>query len=198
MLLNSTSSSNETVVSICENCTNLIADEDIFNNETNMERVYENNNNNNNNYTLLTTRKTDTNYRLLFVIISGPLLALIVLLIAIAFLIRYFRRSHRSYSTHNKNKTGSQHRKTTKTSKDTSNTNTPAVLYTRLKPSETLSTIDSDTTNTYDNSLINDDYVQLLPKPISQTAFQENIIVEDDEESAYATVKHSNETEYFS
>jgi hypothetical protein len=180
--------SNETILPIGDNGTNLPPDEDL-NNETSTAFI------SNHNSTLMQSKTSRSNYRPLLMIITGLLLALIILLISIVFLIRYVRRSHGSYST-SSNRIGLFHRRkrssTPATSNDTSNT--PAVLYSRLKSAPPSIIIDADMTNPLDNSITNDDNVQLLPQSINQTSLHENIPIENDEEEPfYATLKLPNE-----
>jgi hypothetical protein len=158
--------SNETIVPICENCTDLIADEDLINNETNTETISEQN------AALISKKKSGRSYRTLLIFVSGPLLALIILLTGAFVLFRYVR--HRgSYSTRAKQSS------TTGASNET--LSTPAVIYTRLKAPPSSIKMDGDMID------LSDDNVQLLPQFMN---IHESIINEDEEdESLYATVK---------
>ncbi len=180
--------SNETAVPICDNCTNLISDEDLLNNETNTEYIYDHNKTS-------IEKKSRSSYRLLLMLATGPLLALAILLIGTVFLIRYVRRSHGSYSTRNSSRIGSFNRRkrssTTTSSNDQSNV--PAVLYTRLKSPPPSVIIDGNMTHPFDNLMTNDDNIQLLSQLRNQTNVHENIITEDEEEPLYATLKLPNE-----
>jgi len=182
--------SNETTVPICNNCTNLKPDEDLPNNETNTEYIYNQTNN-----TLIGKEKTHSNYRLLLMLATGLLLALAILLIGIVFLIRYVRRSHGSYSTRTSSGIGSFNRikRSSTTAPSNDQSNIPAVLYSRLKSPPPSIIIDGDMTHPFDNLTTNDDNVQLLPQSRNETNMHENIITEDEQEPLYATLKLPNE-----
>jgi hypothetical protein len=126
--------------------------------------------------------------------ITGSLLALAIFILAIVFLVRYFRRSRGSYTTHS-NIIGSSRRKkrssTVTTSIDSSSA--PSVLYSRLKSSPPSIIIDTDMSHPFDNSTTIDDNVQLLPQSINQIKLHENLIPEDEEESLNARLKVPNE-----
>lgn len=161
--------SNGTIVPICENCTDLIPDEDLNSTETISEQ----------NAALISKKTSGRSYRTLLIFISGPLLALIILLTGAFVLFRYVR--HRgSYSTrHIRAKQSS----TTGGSNET--LSTPAVIYTRLKAPPSSIKMDGDMID------LSDDNVQLLPQFMN---IHESIINEDEEdESLYATVKLPNE-----
>jgi hypothetical protein len=160
-----------------------ISDEDLLNNETNTD-----------NNTLIQNKSQRPAYRPPLIMITGSLLALAIFILAIVFLVRYFRRSRGSYTTHSniigpsrRNKRSS----TATTSIDTSSA--PSVLYRRLKSSPPSIIIDADMSHPFDNSTAIDDNVQLLPQSINQIKLHENMIPEDEEEPLYATLKVPNE-----
>jgi hypothetical protein len=169
---NSTNPSNETIIPICDNCTNIIADEDLLINETSTDFI-------------LTKSKTQrSNSQRFLMMVTVPLLASVILIIGSIFLIRHVRRSRGSYAI----RTSRRAKPTSTPSPNTSNP--PSVLYTRLIPSPPSITMDADMTLPFDNSIIIDDNVQLLP---NSTNIHENIITEDEEDGLYATLKLPNE-----
>jgi hypothetical protein len=170
---------------ICNNCSHLLADEDIFNNETNIEYIFDNNTLTKNHSQQSET--TRFNYRPVLMFIAAPLLALILLITGIVCVAPYVRRSRGSYNPSRR----SEHSSTTTTSNNISNT--PAVLYTRLKSPPPSVTFDTEMLHPFDNSIINDDNIQLLPHPFNQLQRHDNIIREDEEEPFYATLNNSNE-----
>ncbi|CAF2401473.1 unnamed protein product [Rotaria sp. Silwood2] len=191
ILSNSTNlsiTSDETIIPICDNCTTLIADEDLLNNETNID--YKSNTNN-----ILTTTKTQpSNHRRLAMIVTGSLVMFVILVTGIVFLLRYIRQTCGSYSIRNGTRDSSrriQRRSTGTTSNDISNR--PAVIYNRLTSRPPSGTIDLDTIHTFNISSTNDDTVQLLPQSINPTTLSGNIITKDEEEPLYAKIQSSNE-----
>ncbi|CAF0858347.1 unnamed protein product [Rotaria sordida] len=181
--------SDETIIPICDNCTNLIADEDLLNNETNVD--YKLNNDN----ILITTIPPHFNYLRLAMIITGSLITLVILIIGIIFVILYIRQTCGSYSMRNGTRDPSrraQRRSTSTTSNDISNR--PAVIYNRLNSRPPSTTIDVDMIDPFNNSRANDDTVQLLPQSITNPPiFNENILTKIDEEPLYAKMQSSNE-----
>ena len=177
---NSTNISNtfdEQSLSNCDNCTNLIADEDLVNNETyiyyksNVDVMEKNIN-------------SHFNYRSLIMFVTIPLLALVVFVIGSIFLIRYVGRNCGWYSTGNSTNNLFHRRKRPSiitTSSDVS-TNRTVVLYNRLPSSPSPSaTIDVDMVHPFDDKTIkNDDTVHLL----SQIKLNENNSRETEEESS--------------
>jgi hypothetical protein len=183
--------STSTNLSIVSNETSIpnhqpISDEDL-NNETNTDYKSDNN-------TLIQNKSQRPAYRPPLMMITGSLLALAIFSLAIVFLVRYFRRSRGSYTTHS-NIVGSSRRKkrssTATTSIDTSSA--PSVLYSRLKSSPPSIIIDTDMSHPFDNSTTIDDNVQLLPQSINQIQLHENLMPEDEEEYLHATLKVHNE-----
>ncbi|CAF0790538.1 unnamed protein product [Rotaria sp. Silwood1] len=191
VLSNSTNlsiTSDETIIPICDNCTNIIADEDLLNNETNID--YKSNSSN----ILTTTKPQRSNYRRLVMIVTGSLITFIIFITGIVFLIRYIRQTCGSYSIRNGTRDpsrGKQRRSTGTIPNDVSNR--PTVVYSRLKSRPPSTTMDVDMMHAFNISSGNDDTVQLLPQPINPTTLNENIITKDDEESLYAKIQPSNE-----
>jgi len=167
----------------CGNCANLIANEDLFNNETNTEYTSDHNN------TLIKNKKLRSNYQPLIMIVTGPLLALFFLFVNVwRSLISYSIRSNRIGSFYR-----TKHLSTTAILNDISD-----VLYTRLKSSRPSVIIDADTVYPFDNSITNDDNIQLVSQSINQTNLNENIITEDEAEPWYATLKLPNQNWHLS
>ena len=169
---------------LCDNCTtDLVADEDLLNNETNIE--YRDSNS--------TTTKNDTRHRLLLMLVSGPLFACSILAVGIGFLVRYVRTVRGSYSPQRQSLVPSRRRRCTVPSSppasDTSST-APAVLYTRLRST---SSVKNDGDILDESSTVNDDDIQLLPQPNKDLQLQQTMIPEDEDESFYATVRDTNE-----
>lgn len=186
--------SNETSLAMCDNCsTNLLADEDLANNETSMEEQTFLNITSEN-VTVLAHGSSE-NYRSLLMIISGPLFALILLLIGVAFLVRYVRRIHGSYSPGQPTLLPSRRRKRRSTTSPASSdvSNAPAVLYTRLQSASSLINADPDLIHPSGHSVSNEDQIQLLPRIVIDKCLPEDPIVEDEEEPFYATVRDSYE-----
>ena len=89
---------------LCDNCTtDLVADEDLLNNETNIE--YNDSNS--------TATKNVTRHRLLLMLVSGPLFACSILAIGIGFLVRYVRTVRGSYSPQRQSLVPSRRRRCT-------------------------------------------------------------------------------------
>ena len=169
---------------LCDNCTtDLVADEDLLNNETNIE--YNDSNS--------TATKNVTRHRLLLMLVSGPLFACSILAIGIGFLVRYVRTVRGSYSPQRQSLVPSRRRRCTVPSSppasDTSST-APAVLYTRLRST---SSVKNDGDILDESSTVNDDDIQLLPQPNKDLQLQQTMIPEDEDESFYATVRDTNE-----
>ena len=186
--------SNETSLAMCDNCTtNLLADEDLSNNETSMEEQTFLN------ITLangtLLAHSSSENYRSLLMIISGPLFALILLLIGVVFLVRYVRRIHGSYSPGQTTLLPSHRRKRRSTTSPTASdvSNAPAVLYTRLQSTSSSINADPDLLHPSGHSMSNEDHIQLLPRIVIDKCLPEDPIIEDEEEPFYATVRDSYE-----
>jgi hypothetical protein len=169
--------SNETIVPICDNCTNIPADEDLLNNETNTDFI------------LLKSKKIFSYSRPFLMMVTVPLLAFVILIIGIIFLVRYVRRGRGSYSIRNRVIRPSRRPKPSSTI-STDPPNPPTVLYSRLKTSPPSIKLDADMTLPFDNSIANDDHVQLLPNSIN---LHENLITEDEEEPLYAILKLPDE-----
>jgi hypothetical protein len=192
IVLNSTDVSilpNTTIPSICENCTTYsIPDEDLINDEIKIDFDSDN-------ISLIESpnapsNKTSTKYRPLIVILTGPVLAILILLIGIGVLLRYLRRNHGSYSTRNSVTNARRTKRSSTTVTISDIPNTPAVLYTRLKPPRlSITTTETDMLLPLDNSIRNDDHIELLPATKVQVITAENKINEDDEETVYATLK---------
>ena len=162
-----------------------IADEDLINNETIIDFI----SNLNNISTPVGAKKSNRYYGFLFIILVGLILAFSIFSIALILLIRYCRRSHGSYSTQNRGfrpLRRAQNSSATSTSNDTSS-NTPAVLYSRLKSTPPTITIETDMADPFD------DNVQLIPPVQKQTNVHENMILEENEEPLYATLKLPSE-----
>jgi hypothetical protein len=147
-----------TTISFCENCTtNILADEDLINNETKIDSESSNN-------TLIDLTNEQPNkryltYRPLIIILTGPVLALSLLFLGIGLLIRHIQQNRGSYST-SSSIVGSRQIKRSSTILTISDIpNTPAVLYTRLKPSR----ISTTETEMLLPLPINDDQIEMLP-----------------------------------
>jgi hypothetical protein len=165
--------------------TNGTADEDLDSNEDTID---------DSNSTSIQAKKSSSKYRSWLIIIIVSLLTLIIL-IGTPFLVCYLRQGHGSYSIRTRRKRSNSPTKkssTTATSNETSNT--PSVLYTRLQTSSSIP-MDVDMTNSFDNLIINDDHIHLLPPSIHPHNLHESVIVEnnEDEESLYATLKSPND-----
>ncbi|CAF1111625.1 unnamed protein product [Rotaria sordida] len=178
---------NETNMSFCENCTtSSLADKDLNNNNTEINSTSYNN-------ALLETLNQPTkasflSYQPLIVILTGPILALIILILGTGLLIYHVRRSRESHST---SSSIVGNRRTERSSTILTSTDFPSTsgtLYTRLKPSG-LPFAEIDTFLPVDNSTPNDDSIELLPTIKVQITNDENKIKEDDEELIYATLK---------
>ncbi len=188
-VLNSTVLSNKTILPICENCSTSspIADEDLFNNETEI-------NSESYNITLIEitteqSKKKYLKYEPLIMLLTGPILGLIVLCIGIGLLIWRLRRNHESYSTRSSIMRGRRTKRSSTTVTTSDVPNTPVVLYTRLKPPR-VSSPESTMLLPLDNSLPDDDHIEFLPATKLQVINDENEIKEDDdEEPLYATLK---------
>jgi hypothetical protein len=100
-------------------------------------------------------------YRPLIIILTGPVLALILLFLGIGLLIRHIQQNRGSYST-SSSIVGSRQIKRSSTILTISDIpNTPAVLYTRLKPSR-ISTTETETEMLLPLP-VNDDQIEMLP-----------------------------------
>jgi hypothetical protein len=151
-----------TIESICENCTtNLLADEDLVNNETKIDSE--------SSYNIsieMTTEKSKKKffiYRPLLIILTGPALAFVIFFIGVGLLIRHLRQNHGSYSMHSSMTVDCHRTKRSSTILTTSDLpNTPAVLYTRLKAPR-ISSTETDMLLPLDNSISpNDDNIEML------------------------------------
>lgn len=162
---------------------NETADEDLANNETETNSIIDSQNTTTAIQTILP--RSNNRFWLKIVILS---LFMIILLITVIFVIRYLRRSHGSYSTHENGNSSSRIRSGIASS--TSTSKTPAVLYTRLKSSPPSIIVDAETVNAYDNTVNNDDNIQLLAPTPDQTNSLRNTTNDDpEEEPYYATLK---------
>ena len=162
------------------------ADEDLANNETETEPIIDIQNIT----TAIQTIASRSNNRPWLKIAILSLLALfMIILITVVLVIRYLRRSRGSYSTRENGNSSTRTKSGIPTSTVTSKT--PAVLYTRLKSSPPSIIIDADTANSYDNTVINDDNIQLLAPTTDQTRSFPTTINEnpEEEEAYYATLK---------
>lgn len=155
---------------------NVTADDDLDNNTNNF---------NNSTETSIQPRNSRSKYLSLLTIILVSALALITIISIILF-VYYLRRGHGSYSTRNRRRPSNKHLSTPGTSNETANT--PAVLYTRLQASPPSVSME------FDNSIVNDDQIQLLPQsqPLHENTIAENNNEEEDE-PFYATLKSPND-----
>jgi len=186
IILNSTDLSS-TIIPICENCTeNLLADEELVNNETKIDS----DSFNDTIIEITNEKKKFLIYRPLLLILTGPVLGLIILFIGIGLLIRHLRQNHGSYSTRS-SIVGSHRTKRSSTIITTGDIpNTPTILYTRLKAPR-ISSTETDMLLPLDNSLSpNDDSIEMLPaSKIQIINADEDKRKGDDEELLYATLK---------
>ncbi|CAF1577156.1 unnamed protein product [Didymodactylos carnosus] len=165
-----TTSATETILPVSSNYTDLI----ISSNET-----------------ILSQLKSPHSSPLRLITITGALLALIIFIVGSIFLGRYLRRSRGSYSTRSSIvglSRRTKHSSTTRPSSDIPNT--PAVLYARLQSSPPPT--DTDMSVPFDNKLLIDGRVELLPISTNQTRNIQNSKIEE-EEPLYATLKEHDE-----
>jgi hypothetical protein len=120
-----------------------------------------------------------SNYRTLIVILSGPGLALIILLVGVALLVLHFRKNHGLYSRRSSTIGSGRVKRSSTILTNSDIGDTPVVLYTRLKPSQ-ITLTDNDTLLPFDNSIpINSETVELL------SSNQIQIINNDNGENIY-------------
>ncbi|CAF3137220.1 unnamed protein product [Rotaria socialis] len=180
--------SNETNVPLCENCTrHPMIDEDLT---ISMIKISSSSYNNALIETVPGRQKNKfSKYLPFIVILMGPILALVILFIAIGFLIYHLRRQRPDPYTPRSSIVGANRTKRSSTIATTSDMpSTSAAVYTRLRLSELAFAV-TDTYIPVDNSTPNDDNFELLPTTQVQVTNDENKIQEDDEDLIYATVQ---------
>lgn len=133
-------------------------------------------------------------FRSVVAMITGPFLALLILLACIMFIGYYMRQIHGSYSPNSAASASSERRKrlslTTPTSSEVSAT--PAVLYTRYKSVSSLIGIEADPMFTSDILTVTEETVQLIPRTNQYNTSHVEMIQEEHEEPIYAIVKDSH------
>ncbi|UJR16010.1 hypothetical protein I4U23_002925 [Adineta vaga] len=142
-----------------------VPDEDLYDNETRIDFKLDNN-------TSVHRNSLYSRYRPFLMISLAALLTPIIFIIGTLFFVRHIRRNHRSYSIDNNAISSSQRTRrssTRTTSEDQSST--PTVVYTKLKSSPPSTTIDTDMSHPFDESIHVDDQIQLLPELITQATF---------------------------
>ncbi|CAF1495498.1 unnamed protein product [Rotaria magnacalcarata] len=175
--------SDETQISICNNCTNLIADEDLLNNESTIECKI--------NISLLAMKKTQhVKYRSFTIIVTCLLAVFVVSIIGICLLVRYIRQTCGSYSMRIGNKDLSNP-SIIPASREISNRH--VVIYNRLRSRPPSATIDADIVHVFSNPNSHDDTIQLLPQSINHTIPHENLLTKDEQEPLYAKLPSVNE-----
>lgn len=175
--------SNETIVPMCDNCTELIADEDLINNETNTDCKY--------NDTLLENHiGRRSKNKSLAIIVAGLLAILCISVTGIIFLVRFIRKTYNSYSVRN-GTIDSSYRSIIPGAIDTSNRST--VVYNRLKPRPPSTTIDVDMIDVFSNTPVGDDTVQLLPQFDDYKIPNENLPSKENEEPFHSKLLSSDE-----
>jgi hypothetical protein len=162
-----------TTMPICENCTTEpLADEEPLNNGARIVPKAQSN--------------MKLTYQPLLVILSGPGLALLILLVGVALLIRHLRKNRGSYSRRS-SIIGSHRMKRSSTILTNSDVpGTPSVLYTSLK-SRQIPLTDDDMLLPFDNSIrVNSETIELLSSNKVQILNDDENKI-NDEETFYPT-----------
>ncbi len=140
------------------------------------------------------TNPSKTDNKLLIKIIIVSLVALIILINTI-FLVYYHRRGDGSYLARYLNRRSNPERKDLpKPANPNETSNTPTVLYSRSQRSSISTPMDGYMSNSFDDLVINDDQIYLLPQSSHLSNLYEKIEAENDEgDPCYATLEPPND-----
>ena len=187
---------NKTVVSSCEDCTTIsVADEDLVNNETEIGCKFNNETEigckfNNDLWIKVVDKQPKeehSRYRTLIIILTGPVLALILLFVSTGLFVRHYRQRRTSYLiTRNVGDHRTKRSSITRTTSDLRNT--LPIPYTHLKSSENALT-ETDMLLSFNNSILNDNNIELLPATKVRITTDENKVDNDDQELLYSVLE---------